>query len=308
MVRGRSGMDIDRRTLLGSGLALTLAGCAHGAGRPGADASATSAALAAIERRAGGRLGAYILDPATGRGAGWRADDRFAQCSSFKLSLAAMILAGTERGKIDLAETLRWTEADLLAHSPVTRPATATGLTVEALARGTLITSDNPAANILLRRFGGPEALTRFWRSIGDTTSRLDRYEPALNEVPPGSSLDTTTPRAMAQTAAALLLGPTLSPAGREKLKGWMRETATGLDRLRAGFPTGWDAGDKTGTWTSPERRIYVDVAFGGPAGEMPVIVAAYHETWAPFAVGSGRSAGVLAEVGSLAVGMVDQA
>lgn len=292
-------MDIDRRTLLGSGLALTLVGCTHGLKR-GQD-SPLSDSLAAIERRAGGRLGAYILDPATGRGAGWRADDRFAQCSSFKLSLAAMILAEAERGQIDLAETLRWTEADLLSHSPVTRPATNTGLTVEALARGTLVTSDNPAANILLRRFGGPDALTRFWRSIGDRTSRLDRYEPALNEVPPGTSLDTTTPRAMAQTVASLLLGPALSPASREKLKAWMRETATGLDRIRAGFPAGWDAGDKTGTWTGPERRIYVDVAFGGPAGAAPLIIAAYHETQAPFGAEAGASAGVLAEVGRLA-------
>lgn len=298
-------MDLDRRALLGSGLALALTGCAHS--QPRSDDRATSDALAAIERRAGGRLGAYILDPVTERGAGWRADDRFAQCSTFKLSLAAMMLAGAERGQIDLTETLRWTEADLLPHSPVTRPATSTGLTVEALARGTLVTSDNPAANILLRRFGGPEALTRFWRSVGDRTSRLDRYEPALNDVPPGSRLDTTTPRAMAQTAAALLLSPTLSPAGREKLKGWMRESATGLDRLRAGFPAGWDAGDKTGTWTSPERRIYVDVAFAGPASAAPLIVAAYHETWAPFAAEAGASAAVLAEVGRLAVRRVDR-
>jgi beta-lactamase class A len=299
-------MDFDRRRILvGSGLALALAGCAHRLPRGGENAIGDS--LAAIERRAGGRLGAYILDPATGRGAGWRADDRFAQCSSFKLSLAAMILASAERGQVDLAETLHWTEADLLSHSPVTRPATSTGLTVEALARGTLVTSDNPAANILLRRFGGPDALTRFWRSIGDTTSRLDRTEPALNEVPPGSRLDTTTPRAMAQTAASLLLGPALSPASREKLKAWMRETATGLDRIRAGFPAGWDAGDKTGTWTGPERRIYVDVAFGGPTGAVPLIVVAYHETQAPFGVEAGASAAVLAEVGRLAARRVDR-
>lgn len=298
-------MDFDRRTMLGGGLALTLAGCTHH--RPRGEGRATSEALAAIERRAGGRLGAYILDPATGRGAGWRGDDYFAQCSAFKLSLAGMILAGAERGRIDLGETLHWTEADLLSHSPVTRPATKTGLTVEALARGTLVTSDNPAANILLRRFGGPEALTRFWRLIGDRTSRLDRTEPALNDVPPGSRLDSTTPRAMAQTVATLLLGPALSPASRETLKGWMRESATGLDRLRAGFPAGWDAGDKTGTWTSPERRIYVDVAFAGPAGAVPLIVAAYHETRAPFAGESGASAGVLAEVGRLAARTVDR-
>ncbi|WP_159976257.1 MULTISPECIES: class A beta-lactamase [unclassified Novosphingobium] len=236
-------------------------------------------ALRAIEARAGGRLGAYILDPARGSGVGWRENERFAHCSSFKMSLAAMVLAGAERGEIDLDEVLRWSAQDLLSHSPVTSGAVDGGLPVKALAHATLVTSDNTAANVLLRRFGGPVQLTHFWRSLGDTVSRLDRYEPELNQIPAGSEFDTTTPAAMAATVARLLLGDRLSPQGRGTLKSWMIEVETGSDRLRSGFPADWISGDKTGTGISKGQQTYVDLAFGGPAKATPLIVACYLQT-----------------------------
>ena len=53
------------------------------------------------------------------------------------------------------------------------------------------------AAAILQRvEAGGPEALTRFARSIGDAATRLDRTEVALNANLSGQPRDTTTPRA----------------------------------------------------------------------------------------------------------------
>jgi hypothetical protein len=41
--------------------------------------------------------------------------------------------------------------------------------------------SDNTAANLLLTSLGGPTAVTRYARAIGDPTTRLDRNEPSLN-------------------------------------------------------------------------------------------------------------------------------
>lgn len=236
------------------------------------------ARLRSIETSANGRLGAYVLDPDRRTGFGWREHERFAHCSSFKLSLAAMTLAKGERGEIDLAEILRWTRQDLLPVSPVTTASIDTGLSIEKLAQATQVMSDNTAANVLLRHFGGPAALTAFWRSLGDKTSRLDRYEPALNAVPPGTELDTTTPAAMAATVSALVNGDVLKPASRARLKGWMAETRTGMNRLRAGFPAAWQSGDKTGTGIGDRTHTYVDIAFGGPVGRTPLIVAAYFE------------------------------
>jgi beta-lactamase class A len=269
---------IDRRTTLAGGLALVVAACTARANGDASAGARHAQQLGELEQQAGGRLGAFVLDPARGSGFGWRQDERFAHCSSFKLSLAAMTLAKGDRGEADLAEVLRWTEGDLLPNSPATTAHVATGLSIAELARAAQVSSDNTAANVLLRRFGGPAELTRFWRSLGDRVSRLDRYEPDLNVVPPGTELDTTTPAAMAATVAALLLGEHLSRSSRATLRRWMVETKTGLERLRAGFPAGWDAGDKTGTGLGDGKHTYVDVAFGGPAGRTPLVVAAYFE------------------------------
>ncbi len=236
------------------------------------------AKLRALERSARGRLGVYIHDTHTRMGVGWRADERFSHCSSFKLSLAAMILRMAEDLRADLDEVLRWESRDMLGVSPATAANIENGLSVGALAQATLVTSDNTAANVLLKRFGGPAALTAYWRTLGDTVSRLDRYEPELNVTPPGTELDTTSPKAMAMTTAALVAGSALSSANRERLKVWMAEVRTGSQRIREGFPRGWISGDKTGTGIGPTKHTYVDIAYGGPEGRSPIIVCAYFE------------------------------
>ena len=298
-MREASSTVIDRRTLIVGSAALMLSAC-------GAPSRATSnaspvAALQAIERRANGRLGAYVLDTTTGTGFGWREKERFAHCSSFKMSLAAMILAQADKRDIDLDETLRWKPEDMLPVSPVTQANLDQGLSVRELAKATLVTSDNTAANVLLRRFGGPERLTRFWRAIGDSVSRLDRFEPELNVTPPGTELDTMTPAAMAATTAALVHGDALTPSRRLLLKSWMTEVKTGQDRIRAGFPVDWICGDKTGTGLGPSKHTYVDLAFGGPVGRAPVIVAAYFEPNIIVEPMDPTATGALAEVGRMA-------
>ncbi len=289
--------SIDRRGALALITAAALAGCAAAREQGGSDFGRD---LAAIEAKAQGRLGACVVDTATGRRFGWREAERFAHCSSFKLSLAAMVLRGGRRGSWQLAERLRWSQAELLPNSPVTGARVAAGLTLEELAHGTLVTSDNTAANLLLRRLGGPQALTGFWRETGDGVSRLDHYEPELNVVLPGSEANTTTPAAMAATVAALVTGEVLDPRDRATLVRWMAEVETGKRRLRAGFPGDWLAGDKTGTGTDPRSTTYVDLAYGGPPGRAPLIVAAYFQPKVHAEGIDPAAEAVLADVGRL--------
>ncbi|WP_037488004.1 class A beta-lactamase [Sphingomonas phyllosphaerae] len=285
-------IHVSRRQLLVGG-AFALVGAAP---RPSVER-----ALAALERRAGGRLGVSIVDTGRGTTIGWRAHERFTQASSFKLSLAALILAEADRGRLVLTERLGWSAGDILPHSPVTTASAAMTLPIRELARAAVVTSDNTAANVLLRKIGGPARLTAFWRAGGDRVSRLDRYEPALNVTPPGTTLDTTTPAAMAATVARLVRGPVLRPASRALLTEWMVAANTGRHRLRAGFPADWYAGDKTGTGGGERRPIFVDLAFACPRGRAPLIVAAYFE---PVRSASSESAeAVLAKVGRIAAG-----
>ena len=188
------------------------------------------------------------------------------------------MLDGARRGLWLAEERLRWTQDMLMSNSPATTAALAEGLTMVELARAVVVFSDNTAANVLLRRMGGPEGMTAWWRSIGDNTSRLDRFEPDLNRVPAGTLLDTTTPAAMALTVEKLVSGAVLHGEAKALLISWMVESQTGLRRIRAGLPAGWIAGDKTGTALNSENTTYADLAFAGPSGAPPLIMAMWYE------------------------------
>jgi beta-lactamase class A len=189
-----------------------------------------------------------------------------------------MLLARHAAGEIDADRRVTWSEADLLVHAPFTLERLATGATLRELAEATQVTSDNPAANILMRAMGGPSAMTEFWRSIGDEVSRVDRWEPEMNLVPPTEFRDTTTPQAMARTVAKIVYGDVLPEAERGELKAWMIATETGLRRVRAGLPKDWLSGDKTGTSGRIDNAgNYIDIGFVEPTKARPAITfAAY--------------------------------
>lgn len=269
-------MTIDRRMFLGGALALGAGACIPPDQSP---LGRLAAELRIIEAAGNGTLGVEIFNTATGGSVGINQDKRFGHASSFKLSLAALLLQRRAAGTIDADRHVMWSEADMIHHAPFTRERIASGATLRELARATQITSDNPAANILLRALGGPAGMTAFWRSIGDDVSRLDRFEPEMNDVPTPEFRDTTTPAAMARTVARIVYGDVLPERERAELKGWMVETETGARRVRAGLPEGWIAGDKTGTsgLIGGTEYNYIDIGFAeGPKGEGPLTFACY--------------------------------
>ena len=226
-----------------------------------------------LEARVGGRLGVAVLDTGTGAFAAHRGGERFALCSTFKLLLAAQILRRVDEGRERLDARVRFGRGDLVEYSPRTEPhAGGEGMTVAELCEAAMVLSDNTAANLLLRRQGGPEGLTAWLRTLGDAHTRLDRTEPALNDVPPGEVRDTTTPLAMARTLQTLVLGDALAPASRERLQGWLLGNLTGDRRLRAGMPPGWRVGEKTGTAQGTGN----DAGVVWPAQGAPAVVACY--------------------------------
>nr|6TY6_A Chain A, Beta lactamase (GNCA4-2) [synthetic construct]6TY6_B Chain B, Beta lactamase (GNCA4-2) [synthetic construct]6TY6_C Chain C, Beta lactamase (GNCA4-2) [synthetic construct] len=236
-------------------------------------AAALSEQLAELEKRSGGRLGVAVLDTATGRRFGYRGDERFPMCSTFKALLAAAVLARVDQGKENLDRRITYGKEDLVDYSPVTEKHVGDGMTVAELCEAAITYSDNTAANLLLEALGGPAALTAFLRSIGDNVTRLDRWEPELNTAAPGDPRDTTTPAAMAATLRTLLLGDVLSPASRQQLVDWLIANKTGDKRLRAGLPADDRVGDKTGTG---EHGTTNDIAVVWPPNRAPIFLAVY--------------------------------
>ena len=278
---------------------MVLAGAAVALARPArviAKDEAVEARLAALERRHGGRLGVAIHDSGSGRHVAHRGDERFLMCSTFKLLLAAALLHRVDRGEEKLDRRIVFGKDALLEWAPVTsKHVGPPGMTVSALCDAAITQSDNAAANLLLKQIGGPSIVTGYARSLGDPLTRLDRTEPTLNRR--DGDKDTTTPVAMLRDVHELLLGDALSGALRERLTGWLLANQTGGDSLRAGLPSDWREGDKTGSGDTATN----DVAILWPPQRKPVLVAAYYEN--AKATGKDRKA-VLAEVGRIVASM----
>lgn len=235
---------------------------------------AFAARMAELEGRTGGRLGVAVLDSGTARLHGWRGDERFPMCSTFKFLLAAAVLKTVDQGKDRLDRQIPVTKADLVPYAPFSETRlNGTPPTVAELCEAAITLSDNVAANLLLPGVGNPAGLTAFLRGIGDRTTRLDRNEPTLNTAVPGDPRDTTTPAALVRSMERLLIGDVLRPDSRRQLIDWMVANKTGDKRLRAGLPAGWRVGDKTGTGRNGTAN---DVAIIWPEGRAPLLVASY--------------------------------
>jgi beta-lactamase class A len=289
-------IDRTRRSLLAASLFMTTSAGPLGRvfAQPQPKAGPVEQ-LAALERRHGGRLGVAVLDVDSGRRINHRGEERFPMCSTFKWLAAAHVLSRVDHGEERLDRRVVFGKGDLVVYSPVTEKRVgAPGMTMAELCHAAITVSDNTAGNLLLASFGGPAGLTAFARSLGDTRTRLDRTEPELNEATPGDPRDTTTPAMMLADMRTLLLGDALSATSRKQLGDWLVANRTGDERLRAGFPSGWRVGDKTGT---SGNGIANDVAIAWPPGRGPVLVAAYYD--GRDATSDQRNA-VLADVGRI--------
>ena len=239
------------------------------------------APIADYERACRGRLGVFARNLRTGATLQWRADERFVMCSTFKASLAGLVLQRVDEGQDRLDASMAYGPADVPDwYAPVARQNLSRGeLTIRELCDAAVTQSDNTCANLLLSRVGGPPALTEFWRSLGDQQSRLDQVEPYLNRTPEGMPENTTTPKAMAGSLEALVLGPRLSPGSRQLLTQWLLDCQTGFRRLRAGLPENWRIGDKTG---NNGLDAAGDIAVAWPDPRSPIVICAYTRGGSP--------------------------
>ena len=95
-------LTVGRRTVLAA-IPVLVAGAAC--------AEEATSAFEADERVIGGRIGVFAENIATGAVIAWRADERFAMCSTFKASLVACVLARVDRGEDALDRVVAFGEA-----------------------------------------------------------------------------------------------------------------------------------------------------------------------------------------------------
>jgi len=259
--------------------------------------------FAALEVASGGRLGVMLLNTGTGWRTGNRQDERFPMCSTFKFVLSAAVLHLADQGRLSLDQRVAVHQQDMLSHAPVTTRHIGKDVTVRDLCRATMITSDNPAANLLLGRVGGPAGVTAFLRANGDAVTRNDRLEPEMNRFAPGDPRDTTSPAAMAASLQRFVLGDVLKPTSRQQLADWLIDNETGDARLRAGLSRAWRVGDKTG---SNGEDTTNDIAILWPmSGGAPWVLTSYLQ--GATVDDAGRN-DVLRQVAVIAEGIMQQA
>jgi beta-lactamase class A len=205
--------------------------------------------------------------------------------SVFKLALGAYVLSEVDARRLSLTDVLKITPKELSpAWSPIAdawpgRDA----YTVEELLEAAVSNSDNTAADLLMKRVGGPGALTAWLQGKGVSEIRVDRYE---REVQPqvygmasfrpawkgdaafnaakltvapatrhaamlaymADPQDTATPRGMLGLLRRLDEGELVSAASTRKLLTIMAATPRGADRLKAGLPKDAFFAHKMGT------------------------------------------------------------
>lgn len=284
-------MDLrpGRRGVLAGAAATALTVVLPAGGRAfaqGTDSEEIAGQLRALERAHSARLGVFARDTVTGRTVLYRADELFPMCSTFKTIAVAAVLRDLDGGGEFLAKLIRYTEKDVTesGYAPITGlpDNLAGGMTVADLCAAAVDYSDNTAANLLLRELGGPSAVTRFCRSIGDGVTRLDRWEPDLNSAEPERVTDTSNPLAIGRTYGRLTLGDALEAGDRERLTGWLLTNTTSGNRFRAGLPKDWTVADKTGTGGYGTTN---DVGIAWPTGRGPIVMAVLstkHDAAAP--------------------------
>ncbi|TLF73336.1 class A beta-lactamase [Nocardia cyriacigeorgica] len=259
-----------------SALAMTAA-CDSGSTTtaPATSAVTTSAVadprFAALETTAGARLGVFAVNTGSERTVAHRADERFPMASTFKGLACGALLREHPLSTGYFDQVIHYSAEELVDYSPVTETRVESGMTVAELCHAAITASDNTAGNQLLKLLGGPQGFTAFLRSLGDDTSRLDRWETELNTAIPGDERDTTTPAALAADYRALVVGDVLGEPERAQLTAWLVANTTGDTRIRAGLPEDWTVGDKTG---SPAYGSALDVAVTWPSGRAPIVIA----------------------------------
>jgi beta-lactamase class A len=212
-------------------------------------------------------------------------EERFSLQSVMKLAVGMAVMDAVDHDGWRLEERIVVHKRDLSLYvQPLAKLVTPDGFqtNVGNLVRRAIVDSDSAAADILVKKLGGPEKVQAFLDRKGIREVRFDRDEKHLQTEIVGLDWhpeyvdpevlqraidgmpkemresayrryqtdlrDTATPKGMAALLHALATGKLLSMASTKYLLEVMAGTKTFPDRLKAGVPKGWIVAHKTGT------------------------------------------------------------
>lgn len=232
--------------------------------------------LAALEHASGGRIGISAINTANNTRLHYRANERFPMGCTSKVMGVAAILKKSMSDHSLLQQKMIYTQKDLTNWAPITEKHLSEGMTIAELSAAAISYSDNTAMNLLVKKLGGLQGMNAFARSINDPYFRQDNGWPKeAMSGGRGNVQDSSTPAAMASSLQQLAFGDVLASPQRDLLLTWMKDNTTGDARIRAGVPTGWIVGDKTGTGFYYGTTN--DIGIIWPPKCAPIVVAIYY-------------------------------
>lgn len=240
--------------------------------------------LAALEASSKGRIGIYAINTANHAHLEYRANERFPTGCTSKVIGVATILHQSMSDSALLLQKIRYSKKDLTNWNPITEKYRSSGMTVEQLCAASISYSDNTAMNLLVKKMGGLEQMTRFAQTLGNASFRQDNGWPEEAYSGGKDNLkDSSTPKDMAKSLQKLAFTDALAKPQRELLMSWLKANTTGDFRIRKGLPKGWIVADKTGTGGSYGTTN--DLGIIWPPKCAPIIMAIYYTSDAKNAV-----------------------
>jgi beta-lactamase class A len=318
------------RTIL---LALVLFGAAQAASLRGKELADR---VRRLTQDFDGRVGVCVEDRAST--VCENGDQRFSLQSVMKLIVAVAVMDRIDNRDWRLNDSVVVRKEDLSVFvQPIAALVTEQGYrtTIGDLVRRAIVDSDSAAADILIARLGGPEAVQAFLNHKSIIGVRVDRDEKHLQTeilgldwrpefVDPAvldqatknlpeetrdaayrryqtDERDTATPRGMSSFLFALAAGKLVSEESTVHLLKVMAETSTFPDRLKAGLAARWTLAHKTGTsgeWkgvTAATNDVGILTAPDGGHFVIAVFIGDSRET-------SARRAALMASIARIAV------
>ena len=224
-----------------------------------------------LERETNVTIGVSAYGVKSHRRCEYRSTDLFPMCSLFKVLAVAALLGSNAYDGDYWGRGIHFSPDDIVENSPITSATTTWVMTPTELADAALRFSDNTAGNLLLRELGGPSQVTAFARSVGAFETRLDRWEPALNEATPGDRRDTSTPHDIAMLYRSILVDAKVGVLAQARLREWMLRNTSSNERIRAGIDGPFELADKTG---AGHYGVVNDAGILWRSAHQPVILA----------------------------------
>ncbi|KAB7731070.1 class A beta-lactamase, subclass A2 [Rudanella paleaurantiibacter] len=173
--------------------------------------------------------------------------------SVFKLHIGLAVLSQVDKGRFTLDQTVEVRKADLVPDlwSPLRDENPNGGLfTIARLIQYAVSQSDNVACDVLIRLLGSPKAVETYIKENGVEEIAIRFAEKEMQAEWDNMFQNWTTPKAASKTLQIFYdpAGKRLSKRSYDFIWQTLRETGTGVNRLKGRLPAGTVVAHKTGS------------------------------------------------------------